>query len=120
MGFKLYLKPRTNEERIADALAEVRAGLEHIKDPRVWGGYPDGCPDNANDEEEPGALIGLVLNLERCTRGDSTWQMAMAIEIAFSLGKIAAGGKANPGLLAKFSALEDAWRRGGDTGGGSD
>ena len=93
MSLKLYLKRRTNEERIADALGEVRAGLEHIKDPRVWGGYPDGWPDNADDEDEPGALLGLVLNLERCTRGDSTWQMAMAIEIAFALGKVTQTGE---------------------------
>jgi hypothetical protein len=93
MSLKLYLKRRTNEERIADALGEVRAGLKHIKDPRVWGGYPDGWPDNADDEDEPGALLGLVLNLERCTRGDSTWQMAMAIEIAFALGKVTQTGE---------------------------
>ena len=78
---------RADQEQIADALAEIRAGLKNIKDPRVWGGYPDGWPDN-EDEDEPGASIGLVLNLERCTRGSPTWQMAWAIELAFALGKV--------------------------------
>jgi hypothetical protein len=63
--------------------------------------------------------VGLHENLDHCTRGDSTWQMALAIEVAFSLGKIAARGEAEPGLLARLSALEDAWRRGADTGGGA-
>ncbi len=91
----------TDAERMADALAEVRAGLERIDDPRVWGGYPDGWPDNADDED--GALIGLVLNLERCTRSNPTWQMAMAIEVAFALGKVT---QAGTGGLD-----EQTWRR---------
>jgi hypothetical protein len=102
----------TDQEQIADALAEVRAGLEHIDDRRVWGGYPDGWPDNVNDEDEPGALIGLVLNLERCTRSDPTWQMAWAIEIAFNLGKIAKGGKPDLKKMAKLQVYENARRKG--------
>jgi hypothetical protein len=93
---------RTDLEQIADALAEVRAGLEHIADRRVWGGYPDGWPDN-DDEDEPGVPIGLVLNLERMTRGNPTWQMAWAIEVAFALGKVTQAG---------VGGLDDqTWRR---------
>jgi hypothetical protein len=92
----------TDQEQIADALAEVRAGLKHIKDPRVWGGYPDGWPDN-EDEDEDGAPIGLVLKLERWTRGNPTRSMAWAIEIAFALGKVT---QAGAGGLD-----EQTWRR---------
>jgi hypothetical protein len=99
------------KERIAEALADVRAGLEHVDDRRVWNGYPDGWPEN-KDEDEPSAPVGLFLSLERCTRGAPTWQMAMAIEVAFNLGKRAEGGRIDPKLQAKLDAHVDARRRG--------
>ena len=100
----------TDQEQIADALADVMASLKHIKDPLVWGGYPDGWPDNADEEDDPRATIGLVLNLERCTRYKPTWQMARAIDIAFSLGKIAEGGEPTLKMMARIRA-DDARRR---------
>jgi hypothetical protein len=100
----------TDQERIADALAAIKDGLSHVKNPNVWSGYPDGwSPGDEGDEDDRCAPVGLFLNLERCTRGDSTWQMAMAIETAFALGKLAAGVKVD------VKALQDrymtGWRR---------
>jgi hypothetical protein len=84
----------TDQERIADALAEIKDGLSHIKDPSIWSGYPDGwSPGDEGDEDDRGKPVGLFLNLERCTRGNPTWQMAMAIETAFALGRISEGAK---------------------------
>jgi hypothetical protein len=79
----------TSQERIADALAEIKNGVAGIDDPRVWSGYPDGwTPGDQDDEDDCDEPVGLFLNLERCTRASPTWQMAMAIETAFALGKL--------------------------------
>jgi hypothetical protein len=99
----------TDQERIADALAAIKDGLSHINDPGVWSGYPDGWSPGDEDYEDDPCVLGLFLNLERCTRGSPTWQMALAIETAFALGKVAAGGDVDvKALQARF--MTD-WRR---------
>jgi hypothetical protein len=52
--------------------------------------------------------VGLFLNLERCTRGDPSWQMAMAIRTAFELGRASIAGKASKAAAAKLIAYTDA------------
>ena len=106
-------------ERIAHALAEVRAELERkpVTDPKVWSGHPDGWhPGDEDDEDDPRVPVGLFLNLERCTRSDPSWQMAMAIEFAFELGKAAIVGEADPvaaaRLMAGMKAMADGRRNG--------
>ena len=109
MGFKLYFpNGPSDEERIADALAEIKDGLRHVDDPDVWS---RGADDEFGDEQG----VGLLENLERCTRGNPTWQMAMAIRTAFALGRVAITRKVDPAELAKLRA---AWSRGGRNGGG--
>jgi hypothetical protein len=122
MGFKFswrngeIVRP-TNEELIADALAAIKDGLNHIKDPRVWDGYPDGwSPGDEGDEDDLSAPVGLFLNLERCTRGDSTWQMAMAIETAFALGKLSENRDVDVKALRE-RLITDWRRRNGEKGG---
>jgi hypothetical protein len=101
----------TDQEQIADALGEIKNGLSHIKDPSVWRGYPDGwSPGDEGDEDDRGTPVGLFLNLERCTRGDPTWQMAMAIEIAFALGRTSED-TISPDQLARLVEIKQAeWR----------
>jgi hypothetical protein len=122
MGFKFswrngeIVRP-TNEELIADALAAIKDGLSHIKDPHVWDGYPDGwSPGDEGEEGDLSAPVGLFLNLERCTRSDSTWQMAMAIETAFALGKFAEGGRVDLAALQRLYAAKFA-QSGGNVSG---
>jgi hypothetical protein len=93
---------RTNQERIADSLCEIRDGLRKRTEgnARVWS---QGFEDNQGFEHE----VGLLENLERCTRGAPSWQMAMAIEIAFQLGKAAATGKVGQAAYAKYEAGAD-------------
>jgi hypothetical protein len=107
-------------ERIANALAEVKAGLERkpVTDPKVWSGYPDGWrPGDEDDEDDPRVPVGLFLNLERCTRGNPTRQMAMAIGIAFELGRASIVGKADDAaaerVLADITAMANRRRKGG-------
>ena len=118
MGFKLYFPDGPTDaeriadaqERIADVLAQIKGSLERVDDPHVWGGYPDGWrPGDEDDEDDPRVPVGLFLNLERCTRGDPTWQMAMAIDIAFALGKRAANGDVD---FADLQRRIEACRRG--------
>jgi hypothetical protein len=92
----------TDQERIADALGEIRDGLKKRAkgNARVWS---QGFEDSQGFEHD----VGLLENLERCTRGDPSWQMAMAIEIAFQLGKAAATGKADRAAYAKYEAGAD-------------
>jgi hypothetical protein len=53
----------TDREQIDGALAEIKDGLKDVDDPDVWDGYPDSWrPGDA--EDEPGAPVGLFLNLE--------------------------------------------------------
>jgi hypothetical protein len=100
----------TDRERIADALAEIKGGLADVNDPRVWDGYPDGwSPGDEADEEDGFTPVGLFLNLERCTRGSPTWQMAMAIETAFALGKISENREVDVEALRE--RLMTDWRR---------
>jgi hypothetical protein len=101
----------TDQERIADALAEIKDGLSRIEDPSVWRGYPDGwSPGDEGDEDDRGTPVGLFLNLERCTRGNPTWQMAMAIEIAFALGRTSED-KLSTDELARLVEINQAkWR----------
>ena len=49
--------------------------------------------------------VGLFLNLERCTRGDPEWQMAMAIRTAFELGRASIAGEASKAAYTKL--IED-------------
>jgi hypothetical protein len=118
MGFKISWRsgeivPPTDEERIADALAEVKDGLARIDDPRVWSGYPDGWrPADEGDEDDPRVPVGLFLNLERCTRGDPSWQMAMAIRTAFELGRASIAGKANKSAYIKVIEETNALTKG--------
>ena len=98
---------RSDAEQIADALAGIKADLERkpVTDPKVWSGYPDGWrPGDEDDEDDPRVDVGLFLNLERCTRGTPTWQMAMAIGIAFELGRASIVGKANHAAAERISA----------------
>ena len=53
--------------------------------------------------------MGLFLNLERCTRGSPTWQMAMAIETAFALGKLSENREVDVEALRE--RLMADWRR---------
>jgi hypothetical protein len=122
---KLGLLFRSDAEQIADALAGIKADLERkpVIDPKVWGGYHDGWrPGDEDDEDDPRMPVGLFLNLERCTRGDPSWQMAMAIETAFELGKAAIVGKADPvaaeQIVAGMEAMANGRRNGGLTTGG--
>jgi hypothetical protein len=123
MGFKIswrngeIVQP-TNEEYIADALAEVRdALLERTKDdPRIWSGYPDGWKPG-DEDGDPHEEVGLFLNLERCTRSDPSWQIAMAIRTAFALGRLSENGGADVNAL--YERLMSDWRReNGEKGGG--
>jgi hypothetical protein len=96
----------TDQERIADALAEIKDGLAGVNDPRVWDGYPDGwSPSEKDDEDDYREPVGLFLNLERCTRGDPSWQMAMAIRTAFELGRASIARKASKAAYTKL--IED-------------
>jgi hypothetical protein len=107
----------TDQERIVDALAAIKDGLSHITDPRVWSGYPDGwSPGDEGDEDDRGTPVGLFLNLERCTRGNPTWQMAMAIENAFALGKLSENRDVDVEALRE-RLLTDWRRRNGEKGG---
>jgi hypothetical protein len=92
----------SDAERIADALGEIRVGLKKRTkgNARVWS---QGFEDSQGFEHD----VGLLENLERCTRGDPSWQMAMAIEIAFQLGKAAATGKVGQAAYAKYEAGAD-------------
>ena len=103
-------------ERIANALAEVKADLERkpVTDPQVWNGYPDGWRSgDEGDEDDPSVPVGLFLNLERCTRGNPTWQMAMAIRIAFELGRASITGTVDPAAAAKLVTMVNRHRHGG-------
>jgi hypothetical protein len=108
----------TDQERIAAALAEIKNGLVGIEDPRVWSGYPDGwSPGDHGDEDDHREPVGLFLTLERCTRSNLTWQMAMAIETAFALGKLSENRDADVNAL--YEQLMTDWRREiGEKGGG--
>jgi hypothetical protein len=75
--------PRADQERWAR--------LERV--PRRW---------RPGDEDDPGVPVGLLLNLERCTRGDPSWQMAMAIRTAFELGRASIAGKASKAAYVKL------------------
>ena len=108
MGFKLYFPSGPTKaqcaaddaEKIAFALAEVKAGLKRkpVTDPKVWSGYPDGWSPGDDEDENDHVEVGLFQNLERCTRSNPTWQMAMAIRIAFELGRASIVGKADRGV----------------------
>lgn len=100
MGFKLpdLANMPSNEERIAEALATIEVGLQDIDDPAV----------RCRDDESP----GLLMLLKQCVSADPTWDMAMAVEIAFDLGRAAVVGKADPAALSNFRAAVEARRRG--------
>jgi hypothetical protein len=107
MGFKISWRNGeivipTDAERIAHALSEIRGGLKKRTEgnARVWS---EGFEDSQGFEHD----VGLLENLERCTRGDPSWQMAMAIEIAFQLGKAGATGKVSRAAYAKYEAGAD-------------
>ena len=107
----------TDQERIADALCEIKNGLADVDDPRVWSGYPDGwSPGDRDDEDDSREPVGLFLNLERCTRGNPTWQMAMAIETAFTLGKLSENRDVDVEALRE-RLITDWRRRNGKKGG---
>ena len=93
----------TDQERIADALGEIKDGLRKRTqgNARVWS---QGFEDFQGFEHD----VGLLENLERCTRGDPSWQMATAIEIAFQLGKAGATGKVGRAAYAKYEAGAEA------------
>ena len=69
------------------ALATSKIPMFGADNPDDW------SPGNEGDEDDRGPPVGLFLNLERCTRGNPTWQIAMAIETAFALGRISEGAK---------------------------
>jgi hypothetical protein len=115
VGFKISWRngkivPTTNEEYIADALAEIREVLlDWTKgDERVWSGYPDGWRQGDEDDDDPRVPVGLFLNLERCTRSDPSWQIALAIRTAFELGRASIAGKASKAAYAKLIADTEA------------
>lgn len=120
MGIKLYFpsgptkaqRAADDAEEIANTLAEVKAGLKrkHVTDPKVWSGHPDGWSPGDEDDENDHVEVGLFQNLERCTRSNSTWQMAMAIRIAFELGKAAIVGEADPVAADRVVAGMEARR----------
>ena len=82
MGFKLYFpsgptkaqRAADDAEKIANALAEVKAGLKRkpVTDPKVWSGYPDGWSPGDEEDENDHVEVGLFQNLERCTRSNPT------------------------------------------------
>jgi hypothetical protein len=92
---------------IANTMAEIEEALKDVTDPAVR---------NEDDDENQG-LLPLLRELVPVEPAP-TWEVALALRVAFSLGKIAAGGKVDPAALAKLTALQDRWRRGGANGGG--
>jgi hypothetical protein len=100
MGFKLpdFTNMPSDEERVAEALATIEIGLKGIDDPAV----------RCRDDESP----GLLMLLEQCVSADPTWDMAMAVKLAFDLGKAAVLGKADPAALQNLRAAAKARRQG--------
>jgi hypothetical protein len=84
---------------LADALAKIEGGLKGIADPAV---------DN-HDDEDPGLLQMLRQLIYRAD--ESTWDRALEIEIAFELGRRAAGD------IAGIEAFRERLRRGGTIAG---
>ena len=108
MGFKLpdlTKIPIDGETCMAEELARIEEELKHIDDPNVW------RRDDGGD--------GLFWELRWRAGIDPTLQTADAVGIAFELGKIAAGGKADPlfaqrlggrALARLRKAGADAWK----------
>lgn len=106
MGFTFDLTNMpSNEERMAESLAKIKDGLKGIDNPDV----------RSRKEESPGQLMLI----EQCVSADPTWDMALAVEIAFELGRYAAGEKvsatekqrvAGLATAARNKAKADAWQ----------
>jgi hypothetical protein len=89
------------EPMIVRSLAEIEDGLKGVDDPGVW---------KEGDGESQG-LLPLLRELVP-TEPPPTWEVALALSVAFELGRAAVVGKAGPAALTKFKAAADARRRG--------
>jgi hypothetical protein len=89
MGFDLKLVNIDGPTCMAEALARIEDGLKGVDDPVV----------RSEDEESPGLL---TLLRDYLAGVDPAWETAGALEIAFELGKAAAGGKLDAEALARL------------------
>jgi hypothetical protein len=103
MGFKFNVITGAfgGEPLIVRSLAEIEEGLKGVADPGVW---------NEEDGEGQG-LLPLLRELVP-TVPPPTWEVALAISVAFELGKAAVIGKVGPAALTKVKDAAEARRRG--------
>jgi hypothetical protein len=102
----LIVDTRDDATRLADALASIEDGLSGVEDPAV----------RSEEEESP----GLLMMLRRLVVADPpTWEVALALEVVFDLGRYAAGEKVSvterqrlAGLVraAQSKAKANAWQ----------
>jgi hypothetical protein len=115
-------------------LAGIKEDLERkpVTDPTVWEGSSPyvHCPHDDEEVRAVGQLLfldpwesealcgGLFPRLERCAREDPTPYTAMAIEIAFRLGRASITGTSDENetqqVLAGMEKVDRARKRGGD------
>jgi hypothetical protein len=92
MGFDLKLVNIDGPTCMAEALARIEDGLKDVDDSVV----------HNEDEESPGLLRLLRDYLAGV---EPAWETAGALEIAFELGKAAAGGKLDAAALARLGGM---------------
>jgi hypothetical protein len=86
MAFELKLVSIDGDECMAKAVGKIEDELKDVTDSDV----------RSEDDQSPGLLMLLR---DYLAGFDPTWQAAGAIEIAFELGKAAAGGKTDAAAL---------------------
>jgi hypothetical protein len=96
MGVKLNLITGAinGEPMIVRTLAEIEDGLKDVDDPAV----------RKEDDGESQGLLPLLRKLVP-TDPPPTWEVALALSVAFGLGRYAAGGKIDAESLARLGGM---------------
>ena len=86
---------------IVRSLAEIEGGLKGVDDAGVW----------KEDDGESQGLLPLLRKLVPVEPAP-TWEIALALRVAFDLGKAAVLRKVEPAALLRFREAQEAQRRG--------